>query len=518
MLVIKSIPVGRINPAPYNPRKDLRPGDPEYDKLARSISEFGYVEPIVWNERTGTLVGGHQRFKVLLRGGATRVEVSVVDLPPEKEKALNLALNKISGDWDGRKLAELLTELTKTPNFDMALTGFDQPEIENIFQNVLGDAGLKTESFDLAAALEAKGPVVTKEGELIRLGGHRLLCGDSTDPNQVRRLVAAGGGKKAILFATDPPYLVGYDGMNHPGSKGVARGKRTSGGAAMKSGGSGGSGGGSGSESRGGGGGDTKNKDWSGTYGVTWDDHDANPDLYDKFIGAAVKEAIAPNAAWYCWHASRRQAMVEGMWDKHGAFVHCQIIWAKNRPVLTRSWYGWKHEPCFLGWIRGNKPPRRSPDVLPSVWAIDTIPNGEERPDHPTPKPVEVFEIPMRQHTVAGDVCYEPFAGSGTQVIAAERLGRRCLAIEISPRYCDLIVRRWIAFVGADKAPKELVARYTAPAPGLIPARTAAGATAPAPGRAPVAPVRAGKRTARPNPRTQARRTAKRAAAARGRR
>lgn len=162
MLVIKSIAVNRVNPAPYNPRKDLRPGEPEYEKLARSIDEFGCVEPLVWNRRTGTLVGGHQRLKVLLARGAANVDVSVVDLPLAKEKALNLALNRISGAWDERLLAELLEDLARTPDFDMALTGFDQPEIDGIFQNVLGDAGLKPESFDLAAALEDKGPVVTK--------------------------------------------------------------------------------------------------------------------------------------------------------------------------------------------------------------------------------------------------------------------------------------------------------------------------------------------------------------------
>lgn len=473
-MVVNTIRVGRVNPAPYNPRRDLQPGDPEYINLARSIEEFGCVQPLVWNKRTGTLVGGHQRFKVLLERGARTVDVSVVDLPLEREKALNLALNKISGDWDPGKLAELLEELTQIPDFDVALTGFDAPEIDALFTEVFGEEGLQPESFDVAAALAAQGPTVTREGEIIALGEHRLLCGDSTDPNQVRRLIAANGGKKAILFATDPPYLVGYDGTNHPGEQSRCKSKGNVRGA-------------------------TKNKNWSGTYGVTWDDHDANPDLYDRFIGAAVKEAIAPNAAWYCWHASRRQAMVEAMWEKHGAFVHCQVIWAKNRPVLTRTWYAWKHEPCFMGWIKGNKPPRRADQILPTVWSIDTIPSGEDRPDHPTPKPLEVFETPMRQHTVVGDVCYEPFAGSGTQVIAAERLRRRCMAIEISPRYCDVIVRRWIAFVGAEKAPKELVAKYAlqgkTPAPAAIPARSATRADT-APRGAPQrerAPARRGK-------------------------
>jgi len=123
-------------------------------------------------------------------------------------------------------------------------------------------------------------------------------------------------GERAILFATDPLYLVDYGGSNHP----------------------------------------TRNKDWSQSYGVTWDDSSQGAELYDGFIAAAVAEAITEDAAWYCWHASRRQAMLEACWEKVGAFVHQQIIWVKDRGVLTRSHYLWKHEPCFMGWRRPNPP------------------------------------------------------------------------------------------------------------------------------------------------------------------
>ena len=212
-----------------------------------------------------------------------------------------------------------------------------------------------------------------------------------------------------------------------------------------------------------------KNKDWSPSYGTTWDDADANPELYDTFIAAAIAEAVAPDAAWYCWHASKRHAMLEAAWEKHGVLPHCQIIWAKNRPVLTRTWYSWQHEPCLMGWIKGNKPARVENKVLSTVWNLDTIPNGPDRPDHPTPKPLEVFEIPMRQHTrprPPDDICYEPFAGSGTQFIAAQRLGRRCFGIEISPLYCDVIVRRMIAFAGEGCVTPDVAARYRLPAGG----------------------------------------------------
>jgi len=132
----------------------------------------------------------------------------------------------------------------------------------------------------------------------------------------------------------------------------------------------------------------------------------------------------------------------------------------KNRGVLTRTWYSWQHEPCLMGWLEGHKPRRVEKTVLSTVWEFPTIANGPERPDHPTPKPLPLFEIPMRQHTRPGDIAYEPFAGSGTQVIAAERLNRRCFATEISPVYCDVIVRRWIATVGVERAGRALVKKY----------------------------------------------------------
>jgi hypothetical protein len=300
---IERIPIERINPAAYNPRQDLRPGDPEYQKLLRSLEEFGCVEPLVWNRRSGNLVGGHQRLKILLARGDTEADVSVVDLPPPREKALNVALNKISGDWDEQKLAQLLDELVKIPELDVELTGFELPDIHDLISEVLGPLDLeREETFDVEAELAARRPVVTRPGDLIQLGGHRLLCGDSTRTEDVRRLMQ---GERAILFATDPPYLVDYDGTNHP-AKARTR---------------------------------DKNKDWSDSYGITWDDAEANPDLYENFIRVAVEEAILPNAAWYCWHASRRQAMVEQAWAKFGAFVHQQILWVKDRPILTRSWY-----------------------------------------------------------------------------------------------------------------------------------------------------------------------------------
>ncbi len=165
---IQKIPLSRINPASYNPRRDLKPDDKEYKQLVKSMDEFGCVEPLVWNKRTGNLVGGHQRFKVILAQGAKEAQVSVVDLSLEKEKALNIALNKIRGDWDRTKLAELIDELVKTPQIDIESVGFDMPEAEQLIADILGNTELG-EATDLQAQLNADLPVITRPGDLIEL-------------------------------------------------------------------------------------------------------------------------------------------------------------------------------------------------------------------------------------------------------------------------------------------------------------------------------------------------------------
>jgi DNA modification methylase len=204
---------------------------------------------------------------------------------------------------------------------------------------------------------------------------------------------------KAILFASDPPYLVDYDGTNHPSKQGDP----------------------------------DKNKDWGSSYGITWDDSSQGPELYEGFIKAAIEHAILPNAAWYCWHASRRQAMVEGVWEKFGAFVHQQIVWAKDRGILTRSYYLWQHEPCFFGWLKGNKPPRVSDDYPSTVWTLPTVKVGEKT-EHPTSKPVEVFAIPMRQHTRPGEVCYALSDQVKRRGKADDENSKGHFTVETSPR------------------------------------------------------------------------------------
>lgn len=192
-------------PADYNPRKDLKPGDAEYKKLKRSIEQFGYVEPVIWNKTTGRVVGGHQRLKVLMDMGMTYVDCVVVEMDEDKEKALNIALNKISGDWDKDKLALLIADL-QGADFDVSLTGFEPAEIDDFFKDTLKD-GVKDDDFDVGAELAQ--PTMTKPGDIWTLGRHRLICGDSTKAETYDLLM---GSTKANLVITDPPYNVNYEG------------------------------------------------------------------------------------------------------------------------------------------------------------------------------------------------------------------------------------------------------------------------------------------------------------------
>ena len=369
--------------------------------IAASIREWGWTVPVLVDE-AGGIIAGHGRILAAQKLGITEVPVMVATGWTEAQKrAYVIADNKLAlnAGWDDELLKLELGDL-RDLDFDLSLTGFSDDELAEL---TLEDEGRGS---DPIVVPEPPRNPVSRLGDLWLLGDHRLLCGDSTNTDEVRRLM---NNERAVLFATDPPYLVDYDGSNHP----------------------------------------TRNKDWSPSYGVTWDDASQGAELYDGFIAAAIAEAITEDAAWYCWHASRRQAMLEACWERAGAFVHQQIIWAKDRGVLTRSEYLWKHEPCFFGWMKGKRPSRVSDERLSSTWEIASL-YGEDRPDHPTPKPLDCFGIPMRQHVVRGGLCYEPFCGSGTQIMAGVENDRRVFAMEISPAYVDVAIERWQAATGRE--------------------------------------------------------------------
>ena len=201
---IQKIKIDKLIPATYNPRKDLKPGDAEYIKIKNSIENFGYVSPLIINKDM-TVIGGHQRLKVLKELGFTELECIIVDLDKTKEKALNIALNKIQGDWDEEKIEALLQEL-KLDDFDTDLTGFDFDEVDEILKDVTGS---KEDNFDIDSAYEEIEEPTTKPGDIWILGNHRLMCGDSTHKDDIMRLM---NNQDADMLLTDPPYNVDYEG------------------------------------------------------------------------------------------------------------------------------------------------------------------------------------------------------------------------------------------------------------------------------------------------------------------
>ena len=376
-------------PADYNPRKDLKPGDPEYEKLKRSIEQFGYVEPVIWNEKTGRVVGGHQRLKVLTDMGITEVDVVVVDMDTEKEKALNIALNKISGEWDTEKLALVIADLQGT-DFDVSLTGFDPEELEDLFRDDV-KGGVKEDDFDVEAELQK--PTFSKAGDLWMLGEHRLFCGDSTKPETFDLLM---NGKKANLVVTDPPY----------------------------------------------------NVDYKGSAGKIKNDSMAE-DQFEQFLLAAYQQmeaAMADDASIYVFHSDSHGLAFRKAFEEAGFYLSGCCIWKKQSLVLGRSPYQWQHEPVLFGWKKKGKHQWYTGRKESTIWEFD---KPKKNKDHPTMKPIALVSYPIMNSTMTGCLVLDPFGGSGSTLIACEQTGRVCYTVELDEKFCDVIVRRYIEQVGS---------------------------------------------------------------------
>lgn len=413
---IRRIPVSQLDLAHYNPRLDLKPGDPAYEKLKRSITEFGYVEPLVWNQRTGHLVGGHQRLAVLRDLGYEEAEVVVVDLPLEKEKALNLALNKIQGDWDEAKLAALLEELTLIPDFDVGLTGFELPEISELLDQ---QKESPEDDFDVEAAVAAIKQSITQPGELIELGPHRLLCGDAANPAHLRRLLT---DQVVDLLQCDFPYNVNYGGGARPNPN--TRPK--------------------------------KSRRWDRIYSD--DMPQADYEAWMRQVFAALTPHLKPGAAIYVWQGHRQFPPMYQILLELGFHVSCVLCWMKESAAITYADYSFQTEQCLYGWLKGASHFWAGPPLESNLWQVKRDPTKSYV--HPTQKPIALAQRAIRNSSQRGEVVLDVFLGSGSTLIAAESLERRCYGLEIDPRYCDVIVRRYIAFAGNGRVPEPLRQRY----------------------------------------------------------
>jgi len=385
---IEKLKTELLIPADYNPRKDLKPGDPEYEKLKRSMEQFGYVEPVIWNKTTSHVVGGHQRLKVLLDMGITEVECVVIEMNEEKEKALNIALNKISGDWDKDKLMLLIADL-QGADFDISLTGFEPAELDALFKDSLKD-GIHEDDFDVDAELQK--PALTKQGDVWMLGQHRLVCGDSTKADTFNVLM---DGKLANLVVTDPPYNVNYEG----------------------------------------------------SAGKIKNDNMGNEAFYEFLLEAFknTEAAMAKDASIYVFHADTEGLNFRKAFAESGFYLSGTCIWKKQSLVLGRSPYQWQHEPVLFGWKKSGKHNWYADRKQTTIWEFE---KPKKNADHPTMKPVALVAYPILNSSLSNCIVLDPFGGSGSTLIACEQTDRICYTIELDEKYCDVIVKRYVEQVG----------------------------------------------------------------------
>ena len=397
LVTVEQIPIDQLRPDPANPR---RIGPDKLDSLERSLRQFGFVQPVLARRDDNTVIGGHQRLVAARRLGLATVPVTWLDLSVEQARLLNLALNKISGSWDDQLLARLLADLGSSPSIDLTLSGFGEDEIRDLLRSLeTREKRERAEDFDLDSALEdvTRTPR-TKPGDLWRLGDHRLLCGNASVPQDVERLLA---GTKAAMAFTDPPYNVSLG--DHGGQQRGARKRRIA-------------------------------------------NDSMDPISWELFVRAWSRTLLASvDGAIYCCMSSKEMPLVSRVLAEEGGHWSDTLIWHKDRFVLGRADYQRAYEPIWFGWREGANHYWCGDRDQDDVWEID---RPSDAPLHPTMKPLPLMERAIANSSVNGDLVLDLFAGSGSTLIAAERTGRRCAALELDPRYADVVLTRWERFSG----------------------------------------------------------------------
>jgi DNA modification methylase len=395
-LRVQHVAIDSLKPDPANPR---RISETELESLTRSIREFGFVEPVLVRKQDRTVIGGHQRLTAARKLGLTHAPVIYLDVSIEQAKLLNVALNRISGEFDNELLARLLADLPDTA--DLTLSGFAQDELDTLLKSLDVRAKRdKPESFDVDAALEAaRAATRAQRGDLWAIGDHRLLIGDACDTAAVQRLL---DGRKAAMCFTDPPYNVslGDHGGQQRGQK-----KRRIANDAME------------------------------------------PDEWETFVRGFARNLISSVAgAIYCCMSSKELPLVSRILAEEGAHWSDTIIWAKDRFVLGRADFQRQYEPIWYGWPDETKHQWHGGRDQGDVWTIE---RAGENAAHPTMKPLTLVEKAINNSSKAGDIVLDLFLGSGSTLIACERTGRVCYGMEIDPHYGSVILARWEAFTGS---------------------------------------------------------------------
>lgn len=396
-LSIELVPIDELLPDPANPR---RISDRELEALTRSLREYGFVQPILARRETKTVIGGHQRLLAARRLGLKEVPVIWLDISQERARALNVALNKISGEFDKELLARLLADLQTVPDLDLTLTGFDEGEIGKLLKSLEArDKRDRPEAFDLEAALDAsRAAPRAQRGELWALGDHRLLVGDATNESDVRRLLE---GSKAAMSFTDPPYNVALG--DHGGQARGARKRRIQ--------------------------------------------NDALPEEeWEGFVRGWSSNLLSNvDGALYICMSTKEWPLVSRVLEEEGAHWSDTIIWAKDRFVLGRADYQRQYEPIWFGWREGSEHYWCGDRNQGDVWQI---PRPTESEAHPTMKPLPLIERAVENSSRPGDTVVDLFLGSGSTLIACERTGRICYGTELDEHYASVVIARWEAFTG----------------------------------------------------------------------
>ena len=386
-LKIEEIPIAELVPYANNAKKHTRA---QLDAIENSIKEFGFRAPvIVWRNEDGApeVVAGHARTTAAKNLGMKTVPcVSCDDLTDAQRRALTLVDNQTTmmTGWDEDLLAYELDTLSS--EFDMNDFGFTDEMADYCLSSVEEDT--VPEVFECKA----------KRGEIWQLGDHVLMCGDATSEADMKRLIEAGGGSADMLL-TDPPYNVSYEGKTEDALT-------------------------------------IENDSWSSDEGFV------------EFLRGAFScalGAMSPGAAFYVWYADVQSANFLEAAKRAGMTIRQLLVWAKNTFSLGRRDYQWRHETCLYGWKDGAAHYFFDSRTETTVLEFDKPSRSEE---HPTMKPVELFAYLIRNSSRPGDLVLDPFAGSGTTVVACEQLKRRAAVIELDPHYCDVIIARWESLTG----------------------------------------------------------------------
>jgi DNA modification methylase len=408
---VEYVDIDRLQPNPANPR--IMPRQ-EMQALEHSVDHFGLVDPIIVRRQDISVIGGHQRIAAARSLGLTQVPVIFVDVSEEEAKVLSLALNKISGAWDEHKLAELLRELDGLAGLDLSVAGFDDEDIKAYLAALEAEVVRhKEENFDFEAAIqEARDTSRVQRGEVWALGRHRLMCGDAGSSADLGKLLAAD---IAHVVVTDPPYNVDYRPEGSPSGRTGGRKGRGQG---------------------------------NQTLGPIENDR-MSPEQYQAFLDAAfdnVVTALAGGGAVYVFGGVGTCVAYTAAFEAAGLHLSSVIVWDKGSLVLTRKDYHSEYELIYYGW-RADKPHafyggRSQTDI----WRVQR--DSPRTYQHPTQKPVELMERCIENSSRPGQTVLDPCVGSGTTIIAAERTGRRCLAMDIDPRFAEVALRRWESFTG----------------------------------------------------------------------